>query len=68
MRPERIMNITRAKTGYLFKKAALRKLWVAKLEQYNHNSGMTDDEKNEIFTYANTTNIDSFSMLAKFET
>ena len=68
MRPERIMNITRAKTGYLFKKAALRKLWVAKLERYNHDSGMSESEKEDVFSYSKTTILNTYEMLAKFET
>jgi hypothetical protein len=68
MRPDRVMNITKAKTGYLFRKAALRKLWVANLQHNRHNSGMSDVVRTAIFEHSKNKTINVRAFLHKFET
>ena len=66
MQPNRILNITQNKTGYESKKVILRNLWVKKLQQNSHSSGMTPQEIENLFIYMSTNTYNPSLLIHKF--
>ncbi len=52
MTPGRIMEITRTKKGDLYHNAMLRQRFVTYLNKHMHTSGLTSQEREHIFQWA----------------